>query len=217
MANRTKAPAVFKTRLEGNCLHGISAISCEPCRATELRRAKAIAARPKFVGMVGQNEGLDNQVVTAIQYAAAVAIQERKPGFLLTDVLDLVFTLQKLNAFTKAMFGANSPHLQEAARQHVLSRIRSKIKVREPDSNVRVYVCWRVPGMRPRMWGVLHTLGIQQLSLVARDYGILGDGIAFSKDATLFLCELMEKRGPRSIVADVWQEAAPEIASWRSA
>lgn len=207
---------VYSVKLEGNCIHALSYVECEDCRRAELRKVKRKAARPEFAEFMGDELDLDELVTGGIRYVAARAIQDQVDnGFYLSEVVEELFTARKLTQFTRAMFGTTNAHFQEMAKKHVLDRIRAKIRIRDPQTNTRVYVCWRVPGQKPRKWGALDYLGVTQLQLVARDYGILGEGVAFSKDATRFLIDLMEQHGPTTLVNQVWDEAVPQLVAWR--
>lgn len=182
-----------------------------------MKRMRRVAQQHTFANHVAQGEtnDLDALLKEALPFAAATAVIESPDrGFWLSEVLDEVMTVRSMKEFTKAMFGRQDAHFQKMATEYLMERLRRQAKIRDSRTNVRVYVSWRIPGYRPRRWGALHYVGPEQLRLVARDYGILGEGIEYSRDATLYLVDLMEKMGAVR-VEQVWEQAAEHLEDWR--
>jgi len=214
---RRKAEQVRVVTLRGQCQHGLDLVACDICREASLRRIRRQAAQPEFNDLAVGIHDLEDLIREAIPYVAARAVlNEDDRGFWLREISDEVFTVRKLKAFTKALYGTANAHLEAAAQAFVMDRVRSLIRVREQETSVRLYVAWRVPGSRPWRWGALRYLGIAQVEAVARDYGILGDGVEFSKDAAQYLADLMKNVGGFATVADVWEDAVPFLAELRA-
>lgn len=217
MAERKNGP-VTTIAVTGKCLHDLDLVACEPCRSKHMAKVRSKAARPSYVDLASDVHDLDVLIRDAIPYVAARSVlDEADRGFWLDEVADEVLTVRRLAAFTRALYGSATPQFQAMARDHLLKRVRYNIRARDVETNVRLYVCWRIPGTRPRRWGALRYLQADQVRAVARDYGILGEGVAFSKDAALFLVDLMVAQGETARVSDIWDRAVPQLKQWRAA
>jgi hypothetical protein len=212
----SRGNTVRTVKLEGECRHGLSLVACDECREAQLRKIRRANAAPAFAELAeGRAHDLDLLVREAIPYVAAKAvIVDDDRGFWLRDVVDQVFTVRRHRELTRAMFGAQTPMFMGMAEKHVTERVRYCLRIRDAQTSVRIYVCWRVAGSQPRRWGALHHLGVDQLELVARDYGILGQGVQYSKDATVFLIELL-RRENATAVRQIWDQAVPALEEWK--